>query len=658
MSQKEIDILKRALHREKLARKAAESILEEKSRVLFDTSQKLEGLLLEKSTQLEGIFETIADAYVVMDIQGNILKFNDAATELFGHDITKKKLNTKDLIYTEDLEYAINSFWELKTNGYFKDYEARVYTKSKEVKWVHINASAIFDKDKNPIAAQGIVRDITQAKESEKRLIESEKRLSTLILNLDSAILLEDEHRKIAVTNKQFCELFKIPVAPELMTGQDCTNAAEQSKTLFSDPEGFVNKINEILSQKVMVLGDELKMKDGKILERDYIPIFTKNEYKGHLWSYKDVTLSKNYARSLEAQKQKYSSIIANMNLGLIEVDTEDKILMVNQRFLEMSGYSDTELIGKIASNIFTNEKGSLIIQNEHAKREKGNSNSYELEIRNKQGELKYWLISGAPNYNLNGEFVGTIGIHLDITDIKNLEQQKEKLLLKLEKSNNELEEYAHIVSHDLKSPLHSIDALLSWIKEDNMGKFDETTLQNIEHIEMTLEKMEQLIFEILNYSSVTADNSEMTEVDTDNLLHELAQILHIPEHIELKIPSNLPIVKADKTKIQQVFQNLISNAVKFSNKSKGLIEIAFQDDSEYYQFSIRDNGIGIEKKYHEKIFKIFNTLNKSKNSTGIGLSIVEKIIRLHGGEIWLESELNIGSTFFFTLKKELHGKS
>lgn len=658
MIQDQLEILKRALTREKLARNAAEKILEEKSKELYESSQKVEQLLADKSSQLQGIFENIVDAYVVMDIQGNVIKLNDPATKLFGYDINKENLNVLNLIYKEDIEYAMKSFDKLKSNGFFKDYEARIYTKEKEIKWVHINASIVFDKNKNPIAAQGIVRDITKTRESEIMLIESEKRLSTLILNLDSAILLEDENRNIAITNKKFCELFKIPVDPELMIGQDSTNAAELSKDLFSNPEYFLQRLDEVLTRKETVIGDELKMKDGKIIERDYIPIFTDNQYKGHLWSYKDVTLSHNYRQSINAEKQKYSAIIANMNLGLMEVDLDDKILMVNQSFLKMSGYSRPELIGKIASEIFTVEEDAKIIIEEHIKRQKGDSNSYELKIKTKEGKKKHWLISGAPNYNINGELIGTIGIHLDITDIKNLENQKEQLLLKLEKSNNELEEYAHIVSHDLKSPLRSIDALLNWLKEDNVGKFDDTSLQNIALIETTLEKMEQLIFDVLNYSSVTEDNSNRISVNIGDLVKELIEILYIPEHIELKIPSNFPIITGDKTKLQQVFQNLITNAVKFSNKAKGLIEIKVKDTPGFYQFSIKDNGIGIEKKYHEKIFKIFHSLNKSKDSSGIGLSIVKKIVNLHGGQVWLESEPNIGTTFYFTLKKEKHGKT
>ncbi|APX99616.1 sensor histidine kinase [Lacinutrix venerupis] len=397
MSQDQVEILQRALKREKAARKAAEKILEEKSRELYYTSQKLEELLDEKSSQLEGVFENIVDAYVVMDLDGNILKFNEAATKLFGFDIKKESINVANLIYNEDYEYAITSFLNLKDKGYFKDYEARVYTKSKEIKWVHINASIIFDKNKKPVAAQGIVRDITE---------------------------------------------------------------------------------------------------------------------------------------------------------------------------------------------------------------------------------------------------------------IKNLELQKEKLVNKLEKSNDELQEYAHIVSHDLKSPLRSIHALVSWLKEDNINSFDDTSLKNITLIESTLEKMEQLITDVLNYSSVGSDTALKQEVNLNSLVNQLVTILYVPENIEIKSLNILPNITGDKTKLQQLFQNLISNAIKFIDKENGIITIDVEDLKSHYKFSIQDNGIGIEKRFHEKIFKIFHSLKKSKDSTGIGLSIVKKIVNLHEGEIWLDSEPNVGTTFYFTLKK------
>ena len=240
----------------------------------------------------------------------------------------------------------------------------------------------------------------------------------------------------------------------------------------------------------------------------------------------------------------------------------------------------------------------------------------------------------------------------MNITDITTLQLQKENLLSKLEKSNNELQEYAHIVSHDLKSPLRSIDALVSWIKEDNKDKLDKASLNNFNLIQTTLEKMEQLISDVLDYSSVSEDNTQLVAVDVQVLVDDLLKMLFIPEHINIIVKNHLPIVQGDYTKLLQVFQNLIGNAIKFNDKTKGIIEIDVIEDREFYRFSIKDNGIGIESKFQDKVFKIFHSLKKSKDSSGIGLSIVKKIVELHNGKVWLESEPQKGTIFYFTLKK------
>jgi PAS domain S-box-containing protein len=660
MSQKKIDILERSLKREKAARKSAEKILEDKSRdlhLLSDelkaTNSKLENLLHEKSSQLKGVFENIIDAFVVIDLWGNVIKFNDAATLLFGYNIDTEALNILSLIYVEDMEYAKASFTELQTKGFFKHYKARVYTKSNGVKWVHINASIIYDKDKNPIAAQGIVRDITKERTSNEKLIESENRLSTLILNLNSGIILEDENRKIVLSNTKFCELINRDMRPDDLFGMDITLLSEQNKNLVKNPELFIQRLHEIVENKAAIFGVQIEMIDGKVMETNYMPIILDGKSKGFLWTFTDITLEKKYNLSLEAQKLKFSNIIANMNLGLVEVNNDDEILLINQSFSDMSGYSEEELLGKKANLVFFKEKGKNIILQQNKHHLTGDSNSYELKVKNKNNEFKHWLVSGAPNYNLLGDVVGSIGIHLDITALKNLELQKELILKELEISNNQLQEYAHIVSHDLKSPLRSIDALVSWIKADNKGKFDKITEQNFELLDTTLETMEKLISNVLKYSSAGSTAKENEEdIDLNSILSNLKNMLLIPDNISINIPKKLPTVRGDKTKFQQLFQNLLSNAIKFCDKENGVIEINYVDNNTFHQFSIKDNGIGIQKKYHDKIFQIFHSLNKRKDSTGVGLSIVKKIIQLHEGDIWLESEPNVGTTFHFTIKK------
>jgi PAS domain S-box-containing protein len=658
MAQNQIDILRRALEREKKARYQAEKILEHKSLELHQANLKLresktkvENLLKEKTSELKGVFENLVDAYVVIDLKGNVLKMNNAAVKLLGYNSTDEDVNLMNLAHPEETEKVISSFGELLVKGSLTDFEVRIITKDQSQKLVHVNCSLIYDNNQ-PIAAQGIARDITKERASENKIIESQERLAALILNLDSGILLEDQNQKIVLVNNKFCDFFQIPVAPEILIGTDCSEAAEQSKCLFLDPDKFVESIDKLLHDKKTVLGQELYMKDGRILERDFITIVSNNNYHGHLWSYRDITLKKRYEQSIKEQKEKYSRIIANMNLGIIEVDNNDTILMVNRSFCEMSGYSAKELVGRKGADIFLTTQEKKHFHKENLKRKEGHSSSYELEIKNKNGDTRYWLVSGAPNKNINGEIIGSIGIHLDITELKSLEIQKEKLLKKLEKSNDELHEYAHIVSHDLKSPLRSIDALVTWIAEDNHDKLDELSKKNIDLVKSTLEKMENLISEILEYSSISSHDFNFVPVDTHELVIDLIKMLQLPHHINFKILNQLPVVRADKVKLQQLFQNLITNAVKYNDKKNGIIVLDCVEQAGYYKFCIEDNGIGIEPKHQKDIFKIFHAVNKSKDSTGIGLSIVKKIVELHEGEIYLESEPGKGTKFYFTIKK------
>jgi PAS domain S-box-containing protein len=528
MSENQIEILKRKLAKEKAARKAAEKKLKQKTTELVDANQKLleakeeyEILLTNTDAQLQGVFENIIDAYVIMDLFGNILKLNDSALELFGFENSNEDFNLMKLVDPNETHRVKESFNTLMTTGHITDFQVKIITRKKKHILVHINASLIYDDD-IAVAAQGIVRDITK--------------------------------------------------------------------------------------------------------ERDY-------------------------HNRIEAEKLKYESIISNMNLGLVEVDKEDSILMVNKTFESMTGYTKEELIG-LKGKDFLPVSNQDIINNHVEERKKGNTKSQEIQIRKKDGEIRHWLISGAPNYDSNGNVTGAIGINLDISDIKQLEIQKEKLLADLERSNNELNQYAHIVTHDLKSPLRSLNALVSWIKDDNKDKLNDTSIQYIELIENTIEKMDQLITDILEYSSIDASGQVNELVNLDEVINELLLIIFKPDHISIEILNTLPVIKGNQAKLKQLFQNLICNAIKFIDKENGIIKIDVKEYSTHYEFSIEDNGIGIELEHHDRIFKEFQSLNKSKDSTGIGLSIVKKIINLHQGEIWLKSIPNVGTTFFFTLKK------
>jgi light-regulated signal transduction histidine kinase (bacteriophytochrome) len=241
--------------------------------------------------------------------------------------------------------------------------------------------------------------------------------------------------------------------------------------------------------------------------------------------------------------------------------------------------------------------------------------------------------------------------------EIVEINKQRETLLDELAYQNQELSDYAHMVSHDLKSPLRSIDTLSAWLKEDYKDKLDENGKNSLNLIRNNVEKMDTLIKGILEYSTIGKNRIDIYDVDTNKLITDIVDIIYIPEHITVTY-YDLPVVKGDKYRLQQLFQNLISNAISYNDKETGRVEIGVSEKDEFWEFYVKDNGKGIEEVYFEKIFKTFQKLENKMESTGIGLSIVKKVVDLYGGKIWLTSQLNLGTTFYFTLKKNYDGKA
>ena len=236
--------------------------------------------------------------------------------------------------------------------------------------------------------------------------------------------------------------------------------------------------------------------------------------------------------------------------------------------------------------------------------------------------------------------------------EIIKINKQREELLYSLEKQNQSLNEYAHVVSHDLKSPLRSIYSLITWIKEENEANFNPTTEEYFTLIQRKVEKMNHLIQGILTYSKIDKVHIVNEEVDLNDLVQNILNMVFVPEHIKIKIVNKLPTIKADGFRMQQLFQNLINNAINFNDKPNGLVEIACVEKEGHFVFSIKDNGVGISKKNHEKIFFIFESIAQDDKSSGIGLSIVKRILDNSNEKIWLDSQENKGTTFFFTLRK------
>jgi signal transduction histidine kinase len=239
---------------------------------------------------------------------------------------------------------------------------------------------------------------------------------------------------------------------------------------------------------------------------------------------------------------------------------------------------------------------------------------------------------------------------------LEDLNKDLEATIQELSRSNRELQDFAHITAHDLKAPLRAIGTLSEWLATSYAEKFDEEGKQQVKLLVGRAKRMSELIDGILRYSELARTKRKAEEVDLNMLLIEIIRGIELPENIEIIIKTKLPTVVYEETRMIQVFHNLLTNAVKYMDKTEGQIELNCVEENNFWKFSISDNGPGIAEKYFEKIFKLFQTLSPRDEveSTGIGLPLVKKIIETYGGKIWVESEVGTGSTFFFTLPRSL----
>lgn len=243
---------------------------------------------------------------------------------------------------------------------------------------------------------------------------------------------------------------------------------------------------------------------------------------------------------------------------------------------------------------------------------------------------------------------------HSLVESLNDMSTTLDKNFKDLQKKNSELDQFAYVVSHDLKAPLRGISNIILWIEEDHQHDLTTDVIRNLELIKGRTERLENMINGLLDYARIGRVKMKLAEININELIHEIREML-VPEKFEFIVKGQLPIIKAEKLRVEQIFSNLISNAVKYNNKTNPQIIIEYKNQEEYHEFFVSDNGPGIEAEYFEKIFIIFQTLQERDafESTGVGLAIVKRIIEENKGTIKVESSIGKGTTFVFTWPKQ-----
>lgn len=395
----------------------------------------------------------------------------------------------------------------------------------------------------------------------------------------------------------------------------------------------------------------ELDMVKNELAEKNY-EVSKNNEILKH-----DIDDLHAVEKLLRKSKAWSRSIFEGSTVGIALLNTNSVVIEVNPALERILGYSASEIKNIGISNITHIDD----IENDSRLFDdliEGNIESYKIEKRYIRKDNKVIWANAMLSYiqNVGEDFQFIIAMIEDITQQKENEERQQQLVSRLEETNKELDNFAYIVSHDLKAPLRGIGSLANWLLTDYKDKLDEEGADIINLLVNRVERMKNFIDGILQYSRVTRVKENYIEINLNKLIKEVVELLSPPENIKIIVNSELPKVKGEVIYIEQIYQNLISNAIKFMDKPEGEININYSSTEDFWEFSVSDNGAGIDEKYFNKIFMIFQTLQPRDKfeSTGIGLSIVKKIVETNGGKIWLESKLNKGTTFYFTLPKNV----
>ena len=373
----------------------------------------------------------------------------------------------------------------------------------------------------------------------------------------------------------------------------------------------------------------------------------------------------KNVMRERELAEEKYSKIVENAIDGVFQSTPDGSFISVNPAMARMYGYESPEEMLKSITDISTQLYVDSDIRNTLQRRLANEEQivGYESLDYRKDGSTFWTSANVQVIRDADGNVLYYEGTIEDVTPRKKVEAERESLIQELAAKNAELERFTYTVSHDLKSPLVTINGFLGYLEQDaasgNMDRFKVDS----QRIHNAVDKMQGMLNELLELSRIGRLVNEPEIIPFGDLVHSATELVHGQIEaggITISLQPNLPAVYGDRHRLTEVLQNLLDNASKFmGDQPNPHIEIGQhgREDGKVV-FYVRDNGIGIEPEYHEHIFGLFNKLNSKAEGTGIGLALVRRIIEVHGGRIWVESEAGAGSTFLFTLPQSAPTKS
>ncbi len=648
-----------------------ERTLELSSNELFKSNQQLsainqslEAKVTERTTELEQRNAELLDAQRIsrmgsfeIDFVNGFSQFTDQSAELLG--LTTEELSfdanlirrLRRRVVRDDIP-AIDQLWaKAMANQEDVSMDFRVRDNEGNVVYLHWKVKNEFNSKGNLCRLSGTLQDVT-----ERKLLEERARLASVIIENSPTILFRwriSENWPVEYVSGNVSQFgFDIDdFLSERINYADIIYKDDLARVLeelsqFSE----LGQTSYVQRYRIVTASGAIRwVEDRTTVEKNAV-----GEATHHQGLITDITDTINAEQALQTSEKRFRTLVHNASDITTILGADGSIIYESASFYRQFGYKPEEVIGKNVFQ-FLHPDDLEPVQSAFIEVLNGRED-LPIVFRFKSADNRWVYLEAIGNNQLNEPAIQGIVVNSrDVSERVEHQTALQDYAENLEKINKELDQFAYIVSHDLKAPLRAINNLSQWIEEDLVGKLEGDTQRNFELLRGRIHRMEALINGILQYSRAGRVKSENVAIDVQSFVQDIVSNLAPPEHFTVEIDSNLPVIQAEKIALDQVFSNFISNAIKYNSNPQPQIQVTGKDLGKEYQFGVVDNGPGIPPEFYEKVFVIFQTLQArdTVESTGVGLAIVKKIVEEKGGRVWIESEVGKGSAFYFTLPKE-----
>jgi len=592
----------------------------------------------EALERYETIIEASGDPVYTLDSEGKFMFVNDALVELTGYSESELLGEDISIIMSEDGIVTGETVIEalLRNDEQTRDtFEINVVPRAGDQVTCEAHI-ALLPFDEEFRGTTGIIRDISERIERERELEETNVVLSTLFETLPVGVLAENASRNVLAVNSRLFELFEFPGTPEDVVGMDCEQLAVQASDMFVNADEFVDHINELVVGRKPTDNEVFSLTDSRMFEQSYRPIELPDG-GGHLWTYRDITEQTEYERELEQRtaelaeltsqlEEQYRYLFEEAPVMIVETRAVDKEPIVedcNQLFVQTLGYDTEDVLEQPLAEFYTdNSRQQLLEEGGYERALSGEFMREDRELVTADGKSVETLLRAVPRYDTHDTIIGTIAFYIDISEQKELKRER-----------NRLEEFASIVSHDLRNPLNVAQGHLQLARKDCES-------EHLDAITRAHERMGTLINDLL---TLARQGEQVTDTEAIDLATLTENCWRNVATAEATLTTDVSrAIKADKARLQQLLENLIRNAIDHGGPDV-TVEVGDLEDG----FYVADDGPGIPEENREQVFK--SAYSTVQDNTGFGLAIVTEIVDAHGWDVTITESASGGAQFTIT---------